>query len=396
MNGKDVKTLDEKYFFHVFKRHDIVIDHGEGAYLYDTDGNRYLDFVGGIAVNLFGYNYPKIITKIKEQAEKLIHCSNYFYTAEQSSLAEKLCRLSGLDKVFFGNSGAEANECAIKLARKYGVAKNPHKDKIISCSNSFHGRTLATLTATGQERFHKAIGVLPAGFAYADYGDVADLKRMMDDTVAAVMLEPIQGEGGVVVPPNGYLREVRELCSRYDCLMICDEIQTGIGRTGKMFAYQWEDIVPDIVTVAKALGGGLPVSAVIAKDAVASAFTYGDHGSTFGGNALVTGVALRVLECMEEDGILPNVNKVGQYLFDVLCELQNKFGKFKEIRGRGLMLGIELKADVDGHDVVAKCLRKGLHVNFTGNNVIRLLPPLNITVAEVDVMASVMSSVLEE
>ena len=394
MNGKDVKTLDEKYFFHVFKRHNIVVDHGEGAYLYDIDGNRYLDFVGGIAVNLFGYNYPKIVDKIKKQAEKLIHCSNYFYTAEQALLAEKLCMLSGLDKVFFGNSGAEANECAIKLARKCGVAKNAHKDKIISCVNSFHGRTLATLTATGQQRFHKGLGPLPGGFAYAAYGDIADLERMMDDSVAAVMLEPIQGEGGVIVPPAGYLREVRELCSRHDCLMICDEIQTGIGRTGKMFACQWDDVVPDIITVAKALGGGLPISAVIAGDSVASAFSYGDHGSTFGGNALVTGVALRVLECMEEDDILSNVNNAGQYLFSVLQNMQSQFGKFKDIRGKGLMWGIELEKNVDGHDIVDNCLRKGLHVNFTGNNVIRLLPPLNIGRSEIDTMAEIMSSVL--
>ncbi|OPZ78486.1 MAG: Acetylornithine aminotransferase [Alphaproteobacteria bacterium ADurb.Bin438] len=385
MKSEDVKDLDEKYFFHVFKRYDLVADKGEGVYLYDKDGKKYLDFVAGIAVNLFGYNYPKLTAKIKEQAEKLVHCSNYFYTEEQAKLAEKLCNLSCFDKVFFGNSGAEANEGAIKLARKWGVSKSPLKDKIISCNNSFHGRTLAALTATGQPKFHQGLGALPPDFVYVPYNDIEVLESFMDDNVAAVMLEPIQGEGGVVVPDKGYLKKVRELCDKHDCLMIVDEIQTGVARTGKMFAYEHEEIKPDIMTLAKALGGGLPISAILATDKIAKAFNYGDHGSTFGGNPFVCGVALKVLELIEEENILNNVNEVSKYFIESLNELTAS-EKILKVRGKGLMLGAELNEGIDGPALIKKCLANGLHINLTAGKVLRFLPPLNITKSHVDEM----------
>lgn len=269
MNTTDIINHDKSDYFPVFARYDIVLDHGEGPYLYDTNGKQYLDYLAGIAVNVVGHNYSPLVKAIAEQASKMIHCSNLYYTEVQAQAAAKLKALSGMDKVFFANSGAEANEGAIKLARKYATAKDPEKIQIISAIHSFHGRTIATLTATGQDKYHQGFGPLPAGFDYVPYGDIDALTAMVSDKTCAILLEAIQGEGGVHVPPADYLQAVKALCDKHDVLLIIDEIQAGMGRTGKFFAYQHFGIQPDIVTLAKGLAGGVPIGAFLSTNKLA-------------------------------------------------------------------------------------------------------------------------------
>lgn len=395
MKEKDEQIFakDKAAYLPVFSRYGIVLDHGEGAYVYDSSGKKYIDFLAGIAVNVLGHAHPALVRAVTEQAKKMIHCSNLYYTQAQADAAARLAKLSGLGKVFFGNSGAEANEGAIKLARKHAWRKDPEKIEIITAYHSFHGRTLASLTATGQPHYHEGFGPLPGGFSYVDYGDGDALEKKMSEKTCAVMLETIQGEGGVHVPPPGYLERARDLCDKYDACLILDEIQCGMGRTGTFFAYEQFGIKPDIVTLAKGLAGGVPIGAFIASDEVAAAFNPGDHGSTFGGNPLACAAALAVLDEMEKPEFLPHVAKVGAYFQDQLGALREKYPRLiTEVRGRGLMLGAQLAQP--GRAIVNDCLARGAIINCTAGDVLRFVPPLIVTEKEVDEMIAILDKVL--
>lgn len=395
MTDQDQKIFDEDKgaYLPVFSRYKIVLDHGEGPYAYDIDGKKYLDFLGGIAVNVLGHDYPPLVDAIAHQARKMIHCSNLYYTRAQADAAAKLVKLSGLDKAFFGNSGAEANEGAIKVARKYAHSLDPEKSQIISAWNSFHGRTIATLTATGQPHYHEGFGPLPDGFDYVHYNDLAELESMMSDKTCAVLLETIQGEGGVYTPAPGYLEGVRKLCDKYHALLIFDEIQAGIGRSGTFFAYEKYGVQPDVVTLAKGLAGGVPIGAFITTDAVANAMKPGDHGTTFGGNPLACAAANVVLDTVPQPEFLAHVETVGSYFKAQLLKLQEKYPSLiKEVRGTGLILGAELT--IPGRDIVNDVLAKGAIINCTAGNVLRFIPPLIITEEQVDEVVSMIDDVL--
>ena len=390
---EQIFAKDKAAYLPVFSRYGIVLDHGDGAYVYDSSGKKYIDFLAGIAVNVLGHAHPALVRAVTEQAKKMIHCSNLYYTQAQADAAARLAKLSGLGKVFFGNSGAEANEGAIKLARKHAWRRDPEKIEIITAYHSFHGRTLASLTATGQPHYHEGFGPLPGGFSYVDYGDGDALEKKMSEKTCAVMLETIQGEGGVHVPPPGYLEKARELCNKYDACLILDEIQCGMGRTGTFFAYEQFGVKPDIVTLAKGLAGGVPIGAFIASDKVAAAFAPGDHGSTFGGNPLACAAALAVLDEMEKPAFLSHVAKVGAYFQDQLGALREKYPRLiTEVRGRGLMLGAQLTRP--GRDVVNDCLARGAIINCTAGDVLRFVPPLIVTEEQVDEMIAILDKVL--
>ncbi|MBQ5833164.1 MAG: acetylornithine transaminase, partial [Selenomonadales bacterium] len=356
-------------------------------------GNRYLDFFAGIAVNALGHAHPNLVKAVAEHAAKVIHCSNLYYTEVQAQLIEKLASLSGLDKVFLANSGAEANEGALKLARKYGKTIADDKYEIITANHCFHGRTLMTLTATAQPKYQAGYEPLPQGFTYIDYNDIAALEAAISDKTCAVVLEPIQGEGGVNVPNDDYLQKVRALCDKHGALLIFDEVQTGIGRTGKMFAYEHFGVKPDIVTLAKGLAGGVPIGAFLATDKVASAFHPGDHGSTFGGNPLACAASKAVLDTILEDKLLDNVNEVGAYLMDAIRSLGEKYPTIiRSVRGKGFMVGIELTRE--GREIVQACLDAKLIINCTAGNVLRLVPSLTIGKQQVDEMITILDAVL--
>jgi len=393
MNKQQVIETDKKYYMPVFNRYDIVLSHGEGPYVYDIEGKKYLDFLAGIAVNLLGHAHPKLVAAIAQQAGKMIHCSNIYYTEVQATLAKRLAAVSGLDKVFLANSGAEANEGAIKLARKYAKTLDPQKVEIISAQHCFHGRTLATLTATAQPKYQEGLEPLPGGFKYVDFNDIQALKAMVSEKTCAILLEPIQGEGGVNVPDENYLKQVRQLCNEAGVVLILDEIQTGMGRTGTMFAYQQYGIVPDIVTIAKGLGGGVPIGAFMASDKIAAAFHSGDHGSTFGGNPLVCAAANAVLTEIEQEELLKNAQQTGLYLRNALLKLKEKYPAIiTEVRGKGLMLGAQLT--IEGRDIANGCLDDGVIINCTAGNVLRFVPPLIIQPVHVDEMITVLDKVL--
>ncbi len=395
MNQETVIADTEKYYLPVFSRNQIVLDHGKGCKLYDMDGNEYLDFLAGIAVNALGHAHPVLVKAIADQAGKLIHCSNLYYTKVQADLVKTLAEVSGFDRSFLCNSGAEANEGALKLARKYGHEKAVGKQRIISAMHSFHGRTLATLTATGQPKYQKGYEPLPTGFDYAEYGDITTLENLMGEDVCAVILEPIQGEGGVHVPSDEYLKQVRALCDKYDALLIFDEIQTGLCRSGKWFAWEYSGAKPDIITLAKALGGGFPVAAFLTTERLAHVFAPGDHGSTFGGNPLACAAANASLKVMREENLAAKAAEIGTYFKTQLEALQKKFpDKITEVRGRGLLLGMELSKP--GKPIVDACLQKGMIINCTAVNVIRLVPPLIITKAEIDALMAVFAEVFPE
>ncbi len=387
-----IQTVDDNYM-PVFARYSIVLSHGEGPYVYDNDGKKYLDFLAGIAVNVLGHGHPALVAAISQQAGKLIHCSNLYYTEVQAKLVKSLAKVSGLGKVFMANSGAEANEGAIKLARKYAKKINPDKIEIISAQHCFHGRTLATLTATAQPKYQKGYEPLPGGFSYVPFNDIEALKAAVTEKTCAILLEPIQGEGGINMPDETYLQQVRQLCDEKEVLLILDEIQTGVGRTGTMFAYEQYGIVPDIVTLAKGLGGGVPIGAFIASDKVASAFSSGDHGSTFGGNPLACAAANAVLLAIEEEGLLESAKELGNYFEKGLLVLQAKYPKLiTQVRGKGLMLGAQLT--LPGRDIVNACLAKGVIINCTAGDVLRFVPPLTIERAHVDEVLAVLDAVL--
>lgn len=386
---------DEKNYLPVFNRYKIVLDHGEGVYLYDVNGKKYLDFLAGIAVNVLGHNYKPLVEAISNQAAKVIHVSNLYYTEPQAKAAEKLVKLSGLDRAFFANSGAEANEGAIKIARKFAKKFSEDKTQIITAHDSFHGRTLATLTATGQPKYHKGFEPLPEGFDYVHYNDIAELEEKISDKTCAVMLETIQGEGGVFPPKNDYLKKVRELCDKNNALLILDEIQAGIGRSGKFFAYEKYGIKPDIVTLAKGLAGGVPIGAFICTEEVANAFHAGDHGTTFGGNPLACAAANIVLDTVPEKNFLSHVEEVGNYFKNKLIELQKKFPEqISEVRGEGLILGVQLSnPKKSGVEIVNECMKRGAIINCTVGTVLRFIPPLIITKENVDEVINILDEV---
>lgn len=393
LTNEEIFAKDKSDYLPVFARYNIVLDHGDGPYVYDTKGKKYIDFLAGIAVNVVGHNYKPLVEAVSQQASKMIHCSNLYYTEVQVEAAEKLKKLSGMDKVFFGNSGAEANEGAIKLARKYATNIDPEKIQIISALHSFHGRTLATLTATGQDHYHHGFGPLPAGFDYVPYNDIQALEAKMSDKTCAVMLEAIQGEGGVHVPDPDYLPKVRALCDKYNAVLIFDEVQCGMGRTGTFFGCQQFGVKPDIVTLAKGLAGGVPIGAFMATDKVASAFHAGDHGSTFGGNPLACAAACVVLNALIDGNLMENAKEIGAYLQSKFEEYKAKYPNLiKEVRGRGLILGMELTRP--GREIANECLDYGAIINCTAGNVLRFVPPLNITKAHVDELISVLDKVL--
>lgn len=395
MTNEEIYQKDKDYYMPVFARYQMVISHGEGPYVYDTDGKKYIDYLGGIAVNVLGHAHPALVKAIADQAAKVIHCSNLYYTETQATLAEKLVKLSGLGKAFLGNSGAEANEGAIKLARKYASNISPDKTEIITAWHGFHGRTLATLTATAQPKYQKGFAPLPADFKYVEYNDIDALSAMMSEKTCAVLLEPIQGEGGVHIPDADYLKKVRALCDQHGALLILDEIQTGIGRTGTMFAYEQFGIKPDIVTLAKGLAGGVAIGAFIASDKVAATFHAGDHGSTFGGNPLACAAANVTLDTIASDKLLSNAKEIGAYLTTKLKGLQAKYpALITEVRGMGLIIGMQLTKP--GRPIVNECLEAGAIINCTAENVLRFVPPLIINKENVDELITILDKTLEK
>jgi acetylornithine aminotransferase/acetylornithine/N-succinyldiaminopimelate aminotransferase len=383
MDAQALMGLSETYVAHTYARYPILLVRGKGTRVWDMDGKEYLDFVSGLAVCNLGHCHPKVVKAIQDQAERLIHVSNFYYIEPQIQLASLLCKNSFADKVFFCNSGAEANEGAIKLARKYAKEKmDGGRYEIITMERSFHGRTLATLTATAQEKFHKGYSPLMPGFRYVPFNDPEAVRRAIDSKTCAVMLEPIQGEGGVNCPSEGYLKTLREICDGKGILLIFDEVQVGMGRTGKLFAYEHEGIEPDMMTLAKSLAGGVPIGALLIKKDIAESFKPGDHASTFGGNPLATAAGVAALTAILEEGMLENCQKIGNYFFSKLKEVKEKFSSVQEVRGKGLILGMELK--MDGSSIVKEMMQRGFLINCTMGNVLRFLPPLIVTKEEVD------------
>lgn len=388
--------ISDKYLMNTYSRIPVVFEKGNGVYLWGFDGKRYLDFVSGLSVNNLGHCHPEIVKAIKKQSEKLLHVSNLYCIASQAELGKKLVELSVDGRAFFCNSGAEANEAAIKLARKYSKEKYKKNDRyeIITMEKSFHGRTITTVTATGQEKYQKGFEPLSPGFKYVPFSNTEVIKSAISEKTCAVMVEPIQAEGGVNVPDKNYLKEMRRFCDENGLLLILDEVHTGVGRTGKMFAFQHYGIEPDIFTLAKGLGGGVPIGAMVAKKDIADFFTPGSHASTFGGNPFVCSVALAVLETIEREGVLENCEKAGKYLLENLNGFAEEFPFIKEVRGKGLLIGMELT--VEGKDFVSSCLEKGLLINCTMNNVLRFLPPLIIKEKEIDEAMEIFEKVLKE
>jgi acetylornithine aminotransferase/acetylornithine/N-succinyldiaminopimelate aminotransferase len=393
MKTEELIALSEKYVMSTYKRFPVVLSRGLGVHLWDSDGRQYLDLVGGIAVCALGHSHPRVVEALKRQAELLTHVSNLYYIENQIRLAQLLVENSCLDKVFFCNSGAEANEAAIKLARKYGSEKMGGRHEIITMQDSFHGRTLATVTATGQAKFHAGFAPLPEGFRYVPYNDLPAIEAAVTDRTLGVMVEPIQGEGGVVIPASGYLAGIRRICDQRGLLMIVDEVQTGMGRTGTLFACDAEEVIPDMITLAKAMGNGFPIGALLASERIAAAFVPGSHGSTFGGNPLATAVGIAVMDTFFDEGILDNCRRVGAYFLERLTELKARNPVIRDVRGKGLIIAVELT--VPGADVVMGCLKSGLLINCTGGNVLRFVPPLVLTKTDVDKAVGILAEVLE-
>jgi len=372
--------LDNQYVMHTYGRLPVVFVRGEGCFVYDDTGKEYLDFLAGIAVNGLGHCPPKVVEAICNQAATLMHVSNLYYIAPQAQLAKLLADLSGMSKAFFCNSGAEANEAAMKIARKATkMAGHPEKTEIITALDSFHGRTLAAITATGQPKYQKYFAPLPPDYKYVPYNDVEALKAMAGARTCAIMMEPVQGESGVHPATPEFLRTARELCDQLGAALIFDEVQTGLGRTGRVFGYQHFDVVPDIMTLAKTLGGGFPIGACLAKGKYADVFEPGDHAATFGGNPLACAASIAAVTEIVEGGWVENATKVGAYLMEQLATLPG----VTEVRGLGLMIAAELEKPV-AKDIVTKALSKGLILNATSDNVLRFVPPLIVTEDLVD------------
>ena len=394
MPTEELKASADQYLMGTYARQPISIVRGRGTKVYDLEGREYVDFVGGIAVNLLGHGHPDLVLAVQKQAAQLIHTSNLYYTEPQVRLARMLVDHSFADQVFFCNSGAEANEAAIKLARRYSHDKyGAGRFEIITMKQSFHGRTMATLTATGQEKVQKGYEPLVPGFSYVTFNHLAELQHALTDKTAAIMLEPIQGEGGVHVVSREYLKAVRELCTQRDILLIFDEVQTGMGRTGTLFAYEQLNVQPDIMTLAKGLGGGVPIGACLATAPVAKAFGPGSHASTFGGNPLACAAALAVFRVLLDGRVLDQARRMGEYLSKGLSECKDRHHLVRDVRGLGLLQGMEV--EMDAKTVVADCLKRGFLVNAVGEHVLRFIPPLIITQPEVDRLLEVLSHIFD-
>jgi len=386
MNTRELIKIEDDYFINTFTRQPIVLDHGEGVKVTDIDGNEYLDMFAGIAVNALGHNHPKLVKAIQEQAEKLIHISSIYYNEPALIYAKKLIEMTSFDRIFYANSGAEANEGAIKLAVKY-----TGKSEVISTVESFHGRTVVTLAATGHEHYHEPFkAILPKGFINVPYNDIEAIKDAITENTAAIIVEPIQGEGGVNVPDMEYLKEIEKICYEKDIVFIVDEVQTGFGRCGTLFAHELFDVKPDIMTMAKGIGGGVPMGGILATEKVASAFVPGDHGTTFGGGPLVCAAANAVLDTIVDENILDNVNEVGDYFISELKKLDKDV--IAEVRGKGLMVGLELTKP--GAEYVDKLREAGFLINCTADKVLRFVPPLIITKEEVDEFVKALDEIL--
>ena len=393
MDKKTIIEETEKYYLPVFGRYPMVMELGQGCRVWDNEGNEYVDAFAGIAVNSLGYNHPVLVKAISEQASKLMHCSNLYYTEIQAKALRVVAEATGMNRIFFANCGAEGNEGAMKLARKYGVSKAPTKYKIISADESFHGRTFDTLAATGHDYYHVGYGPLSPGHVLVPYGDIKALEAQMDDDVCAVLLEPIQGEGGVHVPSAEYLQQVRALCDKHDALLIFDEVQTGVARTGKWFAYMHSGVKPDILTFAKGIGGGFPVAGFAVPEHLAHVFKPGDHGGTFGGNPLACAAVYATLTTIKSEGLVDKVAEKGEYFKNELRKLQEKYpDKVTDVRGCGLMLGMEVAGE--GKPIVESCLANNVIVNCTAGNVIRIVPPLIISKEEIDIVVAALDKAL--
>ncbi len=389
----DIIQTADQVITQTYARYPLALVKGQGATLYDDQGKAYTDFIAGIAVCNLGHAHPKLVAAMTAQAETLWHVSNLFYTQPQTELAAWLTGHSFADRVFFANSGAEANEGAIKLARKYFSDQGAkERFRVVSMNQSFHGRTMATLSATGQEKVRKGFDPILEGFDFVPFNDIEDLSCTVGPSTCAVLMEPIQGEGGVRCPDGEYLAQVRRLCDETGTLLIFDEVQTGIGRTGRLFAHEHFGVTPDIMTLAKALGNGLPIGAMLATEKVASAFGPGAHATTFGGSPLVTAVALKVLQLLEEENIITRAAEMGSYLSAQLKTLKEKHPVIKDIRGKGLMKGVQLSTP--GAPIVTACMERGFLINCIQDDVLRLAPPLIITQEEVDGLIQCLDDVL--
>lgn len=392
MSTEEVIAAGQKYVMNTYGRLPIVIDKGEGCYVWDLDGNRYLDLVAGIAVNSLGHSHPAVTKAIQEQCGKLLHCSNLYWIENQVKLAKLLVEKSGLGKAFFCNSGAEANEAAIKLARKWGSGEKYH---IITMQKSFHGRTLGSLAATAQEKYQKAFRPLPEGFSAVPLGDLEALEKEIRPETCAIMLEPIQGESGIHVPSKEYMQGVQALCRKHHILLILDEVQTGLGRTGKAFAFQNFGLEPDIISLAKAIANGVPMGAIVAKTEVADCFKPGDHATTFGGTPIASAAGFAACSILLEDDFLANVQEVGQYFREQLQGIAERHsGMIQEVRGMGLMIGCELTGSAK--DAAARLLEQGVLVNSIGDHVLRFVPPLVISKEQIDEFIAVLEPILVE
>jgi acetylornithine/N-succinyldiaminopimelate aminotransferase len=389
MKNEEIIENYPKYIMNTYSRQPIAISHGKGVKVWDNSGKEYLDFFAGIAVSNLGHAHPNILKAFKEQSERIVHCSNIYYNENQLELAKLLTQLIPNTKVFFANSGAEANEGAIKLARKY-----TKKTEIISAKNSFHGRTLAAVTATGQPKYSEPFKPLPSGFKHIKFGDVDELKETINSETAAIILEVIQGEGGVVTGDESYFKEVEKICKENNILLILDEVQTGFGRCGKMFASELFDLKPDITTVAKGIAGGFPMGAIIANEKVAEGFQPGDHGTTFGGTPLACAVAFASINTIITENLIENSQKLGNYFKTELLKLKDKYNFIKDVRGYGLMIGVKLATNCS--EIVDKARERGFLINCTANNVIRLVPPLIIKKEDIDIFISMIDEVFQE
>jgi acetylornithine aminotransferase len=394
-NSSEWIARGDQHIAKTYGRYPLVPVRGAGCRLWDADGREYLDFLAGVAVNNLGHCHPKVVAALQAQAATLLHCSNYYHIPQQIELAEILCAHSFGDRVFFCNSGAEANEAAMKLVRKYSREKyGENRFEVITALASFHGRTIGTISATGQEKVKTGFAPMVPGFKYVPFGDAQALKSAISPNTCAVMLEPVQGEGGVNVPPAGYLQAVRDICDEHGLILVFDEVQVGCGRTGKLFAYEHDGVEPDVMTLAKALAGGPPIGAMVAREPFVSTLGPGTHGSTFGGNPLMAAAGIATMKVLLEDGVLENCVAMGDYLRGRLEELQLRYPFVTAIRGRGLILGMELS--IDGGGIVTKALQRGLLINCTVGCVLRFVPPLIVSRAEIDEMIAILDGIFAE
>ena len=395
MTDKEYMAQGEQYFVHTYNRFPVVIEKAEGVYVYDVNGKKYLDFAAGIAVSALGYSNEEYKNALKEQIDKIMHTSNLYYNVPAIEAAKKVVDASGLKKAFFTNSGAEAIEGALKMAKRYAYDKNGADEyEVIAMNHSFHGRTMGALALTGNAHYQEPFGPMIPGIKYADFNNLDSVKALINEKTCAIILEPVQGEGGIYPATKEFMEGIRKLCDDNDIIMICDEIQCGMGRTGKMFAFQNYDVVPDIITTAKALGCGVPVGAFVAGEKCCDSLVPGDHGTTYGGNPLATAAVCKVFDLFEKNHILDHVNEVSEYFEKQLNQLVDTFDNVLERRGKGLMQGLVLSTPVG--ETVNKAIEKGLLVISAGSNVLRMVPPLVITKENVDEMIEILKEALKK